>query len=368
MKKYLLFIATILLFSNHVFSQCEYGSDSDAPEELNRKRLKDKEEGFLYGNPYTMFNRHYHNNWTLQGAINQIRYNILANLNGDYAYLYDKILQTAKNPEPSKCYFNEHCSHPLWVKSNAIVYLVGLIDSAISDTVHTYAIMNDSLKAVYFAKANQGLQNLNPRIIGCSGGNDCGKVREKALDLIQYLEAYDLLKADGGLPQNDGDKGNNNCSARNKLRQFSRNLYKESNSVINSSAGWKKNHGIICCSALGMAAMVLNDAGVETDYTDWLIYAGAGAVAGSIFPGVGTVLGGLIGAAFYASTEPIPHPNYSPINWYTRAHGNGGYDVFVGEDGIEDNFFKGSHSLSGNVPQSSSDGPTVRSLVCWAIA
>jgi hypothetical protein len=30
--------------------------------------------------------------------------------------------------------------------------------------------------------------------------------------------------------------------------------------------GWKKNHGIICASTLRLAAIVLNDSGVENSY------------------------------------------------------------------------------------------------------
>jgi hypothetical protein len=36
--------------------------------------------------------------------------------------------------------------------------------------------------------------------------------------------------------------------------------------TVNHPSGWKKNHGIIAASAIGMAAIVLNDAGVETNF------------------------------------------------------------------------------------------------------
>ena len=79
------------------------------------------------------------------------------------------------------------------------------------------------------------------------------------------------------------------CSPRNKLRQFARNLYLQSNSIINSTSGWKKNHGIASASALLMAAQVLNDAGTETNYLNG-------------------IFGWLWGDGFV-----LPHPRYSPV-------------------------------------------------------
>jgi D-aminopeptidase len=94
-------------------------------------------------------------------------------------------------------------------------------------------------------------------------------------------------------------------------------MYKYSDAIINSTNGWKKNSGIICASAIGMAAIVLNDAG---------------------------------------STKR----SFKPKNWFNRANGiPGGEDNILmligwGEDGIEDNFFIGDHGpFAEDVPQSS---------------
>jgi hypothetical protein len=46
-------------------------------------------------------------------------------------------------------------------------------------------------------KATAGLRNLNPNVIGCGGWGDCGIIHEKAFDLIQYLQAYDMQKTKG---------------------------------------------------------------------------------------------------------------------------------------------------------------------------
>jgi hypothetical protein len=120
----------------------------------------------------------------------------------------------------------------------------------------------------------------------------CGKVRIKAAELTLYLQAYDLLKTgEGGIAPNDGDRNSSDgdCSPRNKLREFTRYLYVQSNSIVNSSTGWKKNHGIICLSAIGLGAIVLNDAGVETNYLNG-------------------IFGWLWGDGFV-----LPHPRYSPV-------------------------------------------------------
>jgi len=99
----------------------------------------------------------------------------------------------------------------------------------------------------------------------------------------------------------------------------------------------EKNHGIICASALGMAAVVLNDAGTETNFY-WC-------------------LGGI--KSIFGTEEVVYAPNYSPINWFDRAQGTSGGNngIFGGEDGLEDNFFVGDHGAGfRDVPQSSSDG------------
>jgi hypothetical protein len=72
MKKLLLILLLILGYK--VNAQCDYADDSDAPKELFRKRLKDKEAGFRYGNPYTMFTRE--EGFNLSITLNQIRDNI----------------------------------------------------------------------------------------------------------------------------------------------------------------------------------------------------------------------------------------------------------------------------------------------------
>jgi hypothetical protein len=341
--KIVLLLFAIFTQIDFIHSQCYYHDESNAPEELFRKRVK--EQGMRYGNPYTMFVRD--DNFDLKKKLDEIRTNInnykIINkefLIYSYADLFKGIYISAIAAEPDRCpglQEEQTCLHPAWVKNNAIVYLLELKYDTTEQGKDTLKPMTLSDKNWFFDRANQGLRNLNPNVQFCNWGASygCKKVRNKAIQLVYYLQAYDLLKTGGGIAAYDGDRNHSDgdCSPRNKLRQFARNIYSESNSIINSTSGWKKNHGIICASALGMAAIVLNDAGVETNYFiglfDWV----------------------------------RPSPKYSPVNWYRRSHGTeGGEDNILGiiewgEDGMEDNFFIGDHGYGfDDVPMTSPDG------------
>ncbi|NDC31067.1 MAG: hypothetical protein EBZ58_09075, partial [Bacteroidetes bacterium] len=353
MKRLLLILLSLTQLIS-VKAQCDFVNYSDAPDELFRKRVN--EPGMRYGNPYTMFVKG--DDFSLDKSLQIIRNNIIKgqpfdpdSIKNEYFRLFKDICDYANNPEPLKCSYNEECNHPVWVKNNAIVYLIGLRYSTDANGKGQFDSMTPAGCDTFFRRAHEGLRNLNPNVVSCWGGSDCGKVHFKAGQLVQYLQAYDLLKAKGGIPKNDGDRNGGSCTARNKLRQFARNLYVESDYIINSSLGWKKNHGIMCASALGVAAIVLNDAGVET---------GLMGNAGGLLPSIGNFIGGLFGSII---GEPWPHPKYSPLMWYQRAHGTGGSSnigiASWGEDGIEDNFFKGDHANllgSVDVPMTNADG------------
>jgi hypothetical protein len=131
------------------------------------------------------------------------------------------------------------------------------------------------------------------------------------MQLIQYLQAYDLLKT-GGIIGNDINSRND--SPRENLRKFTSELYSTSSRIINSNIGWKKNHGIISCSGLGMASLILGQAGGRRD-------------------------------------------EYDPNKWFQRAHGRKHNAVCLDEcdDGLEDNFFVGRQA-GNDVPTTNSDG------------
>ncbi len=355
------FILTLLLIGLLIEARsqtpCTFGQGT-VPDELFRKRLKDTEAGFKYGGPYTMFNRS-KDDWSFDYIRGEVIKRITAGLPvGDivdlpfFALVYKNILDHAGQPEPAYCpEDSKDCDHPKWVKSNALVFYIGLKDSISITGLHYMVPMSIPERKNYFFRAQTGLTNLNFSVVSCWGGPYCGIIRQRAMHLISYLQAYDLLKSYGEhwgqtispdyITGDDRNKGT--CSPRNKLRRLARNVFNESDAVINSPSGWKRNHGIICASAIGMAAIVLNDAGTELESIPYI--------------GNFLWLNGLIGLL---KDGVIPQPDYSPIKWLDRAVGTpGGNDGVLGdgEDGLYDNFFVGDHwFLSPDVPQTNPEG------------
>ena len=76
--KQLLLIAAIVFFACKCYAQCAYPAiDAADIDELTRKRLSNTEVGFRYGNPYTMFNRHNYETWSLSKIstlVNKLNY------------------------------------------------------------------------------------------------------------------------------------------------------------------------------------------------------------------------------------------------------------------------------------------------------
>jgi hypothetical protein len=267
MKKLILLLILFATFETSLSAQCQTEVSSKAPGERVNNRLRPGNA--RYGNPYTMFKMET-KDFDYISALIQIRINIKNGapksentpFQNDYAYLYHQLFVAATNfNEPQVCPHlqdAEDCLHPQWVKNNAVIYLVGLKYQVNSSNIGEFVEMNDSIRNFYAERAYLGLKNLNPKIESCwlGGGSDgCKNLRNKAPQLIQYLQAYDLLKTGGKIAHYADDNSSDDCNPRNKLRQFAANMYRNADPIINSSTGWKKNHGIICASALGMAAI-----------------------------------------------------------------------------------------------------------------
>jgi hypothetical protein len=65
-------VVAVLCYAKNASAQCYYHDESNPPEELFRKRVK--EDGMRYGNPYTMFVRD--DNFSLNTSLAQIRINL----------------------------------------------------------------------------------------------------------------------------------------------------------------------------------------------------------------------------------------------------------------------------------------------------
>jgi len=129
--KTILFIFT-LCFSVNVIAQCAY--QTNVPKEFYRNRYQPADA--VTTRPFTLFNKT-KPNWDLNVELIRIRQNILSgeskpprnknNFQNPFTRLYYEIYKNAISPEPSKCAIDqEECPHPIWVKNNAVVNLIGL--------------------------------------------------------------------------------------------------------------------------------------------------------------------------------------------------------------------------------------------------
>lgn len=146
--------------------------------------------------------------------------------------------------------------HADYVKCNAFLYLLRIKYQINANNKGEFVILaeNDPLVSEWANKAYSGLANMCP--IENQNEVELNDLRNKAIELVKYLNAYDMLKTGGWIVEGADKKWNKDlCLPRNKLRVFAASLYRRSDGIINSTSGWKKNHGIICASALGMAAI-----------------------------------------------------------------------------------------------------------------
>ncbi len=335
MKK-LFIVAILTLQLSQSQSQCINWQDlifGNVPEELYRGRLKFA--GMHYGNPYTMMDRRKFPN--ANEGYKSIR-NAIQN-SDDLKKMYSNIYKVATDPMPTEGWLGtgpglaDNVS-PLsvYAKYCAFVFVIGLddnfdpLDGTPANPANYYKrnAFRDNAKT---ALSNMGV--MIPEAPWSGTDKPIALLKHRSRELMYYCEAYDWLKGaaeDSALksanrnpfPPYDEDR-NDGCSPRNKLRMLARNFYVAANghffAPIESVTGWKKNHGMMSAAAIGMAGIVLNDAGVEKSFWsslfDWVTYS----------------------------------PNYSPQNWYE-----------LGSE-YRENLLEGWHIWPfTNVPQTNDDG------------
>jgi len=129
--KTILFIFTLCISVN-VIGQCAY--QTNIPKEFYRNRYQPADA--VTTRPFTLFNKT-KPNWNLELELEMIRENIVKGeakpgerpklFQNPFTRLYYEIYKNAISPEPSKCAIDqEECPHPIWVKNNAVVNLIGL--------------------------------------------------------------------------------------------------------------------------------------------------------------------------------------------------------------------------------------------------
>jgi hypothetical protein len=325
-----------------------YGQPGTKVEEFKRKRHF---LGNTPGHPYTTFDRH--NGIPFEKTINAIRKRIKDEIDsngnlGPVAKAYQQVYNHADTTMPLDNGMPETgvSELALWAKNHAFVMLIGLKGNGETLTLverlfHRQKVLDafDHMTGEipdyagkytsFYASLLVGDPRLKatlftPLLLQEKYKNENFKFYARSH--ILWVQAYDLLKASAALPELETIKYYNNFdsdanilvhSPRNKLRSQTRNLYKASKGmfgIVTHRYGWKQNHGIACAAALLISAQVLNDAGVETDFFNkWY----------SFIP--------IIGQIARLILEPMPHPNYSPINWHEFAKEGLYENLFVGE-------------------------------------
>jgi hypothetical protein len=115
------------------------------------------------------------------------------------------------------------------------------------------ASLTEAEQAALLSGAQSALETLNPAVEGVVNYTEW---QWRSKELIDYLVAYDLLRG-AGVPEASL------ATAKARLQTFAGNLYQQSNQPffgVSFYAFVKNNHTLMTAAALGMAAVVLNDA------------------------------------------------------------------------------------------------------------
>ena len=158
-----------------------------------------------------------------------------------------------------------------WVKNAAFVVLLNQQPAAGSGLVALPAAQHDAL----VASARNLLESLNPNVevfATWSGTTPYTEWQWRSKELIDYLIAYDLLRGAGETPVAL-------ATSQAKIQAFAGNLYRQSTTPLGLYSFYslvKNNHTLMTAAALGLAAVVLNEAGSADASQQPTSWAGAG--------------------------------------------------------------------------------------------
>ncbi|MGI4871519.1 MAG: heparinase II/III domain-containing protein [Janthinobacterium lividum] len=139
-----------------------------------------------------------------------------------------------------------------WAKNAAFVVLVNRQGNGL-------AALTAPQRAALVASVRALLESINTNVevfINPSGGPDYNEWQWRSKELIDYLVAYDLLRGAGETPASL-------AVGQTRLQEFAGNLYQQAMtpySIYTYYGYIKNNHALMTSAALGMAAVVLNDA------------------------------------------------------------------------------------------------------------
>ncbi len=217
--------------------------------------------------PYTTFKRN------SDISISQQKLNIISLINvdrnktpkkGEFYMLYNQLWQFATNSRPGVGGDpdGEVSRLTAWSKALAFIYFIGIDPDGNALTA--------SQLENFGWNAEKALLDMNTDI--AKGQTE--RVSLRARELLQAVQAYDLLKAAGRLK---GDRNRHDLTPRDNIRQFARNLFNETmnggwwidKGLLLTPGGWKKNHGIALSAALATAAIVFNECGASYLFDGW---------------------------------------------------------------------------------------------------
>ena len=292
----------------------------DIPDETYTGKNRYYENNSKIGFPYTSFIKDNNMDWfsdnkhAIELTISEIIIKIKSESNPlslgpnyiGYKQIWDNANKSIAESRDQYLFFENDQSEndcyklATWAKDNAFIFLVGY-------NPETQSILTDNERHKYAVNVEMAFMEMDTRVPEAPYDGISEPQRQLQFhgkNLIMWLQAYDYMKAARWWPiymynddvaPVDEDRNSCPCSMRNKLRMYSRNVYRTSKGpvfgVIDNMYGWKKNHGLMAAGALAMAAVVLNDAAVKW----WW-------------------------------------PGFKPSNWAELAH-----------YGIDDNLFRGAH-------------------------
>jgi hypothetical protein len=129
-------------------------------------------------------------------------------------------------------------------------------------------------RTALLTKTRAVLESLNPSVeaFATFSGGTYTEWQWRSKELIDYLIAYDLLRGAGETPETL-------AASQVRLQEFAGNLYRQSVTPFLSISFYsyvKNNHTLMTAAALGMAAVVLNDASSTDRNRQPTTWAGAG--------------------------------------------------------------------------------------------
>ncbi|MFB9862018.1 heparinase II/III domain-containing protein [Rufibacter immobilis] len=180
-----------------------------------------------------------------------------------YSGVYSNVTGSATANNTSS---NDRRARATFAKNAAFVALLNRKPSG-----GTVIQLSEAERAAFVSKSKKLLEGINTavEVYASFSGATYTEWQWRSKELIDYMVAYDLLRG-------SGEPIDSLVTARAKLQEFAGNLYKQSITPFFGTTFYgsiKNNHTLMTASALGLAAVVLNDVGGTDAWmqpTNWI--------------------------------------------------------------------------------------------------